>query len=124
MSVSDRVDLVALIQERIRQRIDALEPLVVEERMLRIALAVVESRLPASEVPRRTRAQQALAVIARAPGARPSEVAAGIGVGVTKIYPALRTLEERGFAHCADRGWFLGPSAQAIHEMVAGDPSG
>lgn len=124
MSVSEGVDVVARVQERIRQRIDALEPLLVEERMLRIVLAVVEARLPASVAPRRTRAQQALAAIASEPGARPREIAARLGIDVIKVYAALRTLEERGHAHCSERRWFLGPSAQAIHELVLGEESG
>ncbi len=89
MSVSEEVDVVGRVQERIRQRLDALEPLVVEERMLRIVLAVIEARMPAGVVPRRTRAQQALAVIARAPGSRPAEIAACVGIDVIKVYAAL-----------------------------------
>lgn len=124
MSVSEDVDVVGRVQERIRQRIDALEPLVAEERMLRIVLAVVEARMPAGVVPRRTRAQQALAVIARAPGSRPAEIAACVGIDVIKVYAALRTLEQRGHAHRSGRGWFPGPSARAIHALVLGEESG
>lgn len=124
MSVSETPDVVGLVRERIRQRIDALEPLLVEERMLRIVLAVVEARLPASVAPRRTRAQQTLAAIAGEPGARPAEIAARAGIDVIKVYAALRTLDERGYAHCTDRRWFLGPSAEAIHELVLGEEPG
>lgn len=124
MSVSEGVDVVARVQERIRQRIDALEPLVAEERMLRIVLAVIEARLPASAVPPRTRAQQALAAIAQAPGARPVEIAAHVGIDVIKVYAALRTLEQRGHAHRSGRGWFLGPSARAIDAVMRGEEPG
>lgn len=123
MSVSENADIVSVVRERIRERIDALEPAIVEERMLRIVLAVVEARLPVPAGHPRTRAQQALSVIAAAPGSRPTQVAAEIGVDVTKVYPALRTLEERGFAHCADRRWFLGPSTQVLRTLVRGDGS-
>lgn len=124
MSVSEGVDLVGRIRERIRQRIEALEPLVAEERMLRIVLAVIEARMPASDVPPRTRAQQALAAIAHDPGARPAEIAAHVGIDVIKVYAALRTLEQRGHAHRSGRGWFLGPSARAVHAVVLGEEPG
>lgn len=121
MSTADGADVVTIVRERIRQRVAALESLVVEERMLRILLAVIEARLPVPDGQSRTRAQQALAAIATAPGARPSQLAANVGVDVTKLYPALRALEERGFAHCSERRWFLGPSARAVHAVVRGD---
>lgn len=106
---------------QIERRIAALEPLVVEFRILRIALAAIECWTPRTDAAPRTRAQQVLEAIAWSPGVTPAEIAAYVGIGVTKVYPALRILETQGFAHRADRRWYLGPAGSTIHALVRGE---
>lgn len=117
-------DFVAQTRAQIERRIEALEPLVVEFRILRVTLAAIECWLPRSGVAPRTRAEQVLEAIAWGPGATASEIASSIGISATKVYPALRGLEDRGFAHRSDRRWYLGPAGSAIHTLLRGEGGG
>jgi hypothetical protein len=105
---------------QIERRIAALEPLIVEYRILRITLAAIDCWMPRPDAEPRTRAQQVLEAIAWTPGATPAEIASYAGIGVTKVYPALRILETQGFAHRSDRRWYLGPAGSTIPALVAG----
>jgi hypothetical protein len=112
------VDFVAETRAQIERRIEALEPLIVEFRILRVTLAAIECWLPRSGAAPRTRAEQVLEAIAWRPGATPSEIAASIGISATKVYPALRGLEGQGFVHRADRRWYLGPAGSTLHALL------
>lgn len=114
-------DFVLETRVQIERRIEALEPLVVEFRLLRVALAAIECWLPRSGTEPRTRAEQVLEAIAWRPGATPSELATYIGITAPKVYPALRALENEGFAHRADRRWYLGPAGSALHALLWGE---
>lgn len=119
----DGADFVAETRAQIERRIAALEPLVAEFRILRITLAAIECWAPPPGAPPRTRLQQVLEAIARKPGATPAEIAARVGVGVPKVYPALRTLEARGYAHRTGRRWYIGPTGSAIGALLRGEES-
>lgn len=114
-------DFVADTRVQIERRVEALEPFVVESRILRIALAAIDCWMPRPDGPPRTRAQQVLEVIAWRPGATTAEIAAHLGIGASKVYPALRVLESKGFAHHADRRWHLGPAGSAVHALLWGE---
>lgn len=114
-------DFVADTRVQIERRIAALEPLVIEFRILRIALAAIECWMPRPDGPPRTRAEQVLEVIAWRPGATTAEIAAQIGISPPKVYPALRTLEGKGFAHRTDRRWHLGPAGFAVQALLWGE---
>lgn len=114
------VDFVAETRVQIERRIEALEPLVVEFRILRITLAAIECWMPRPGASTRTRAQQVLEAIAWEPGPTPTEIASYIGISAPKVYPALRILEGQGFAHRAGRRWYLGPAGSAIQALLLG----
>lgn len=116
-AAADR-DFVADTRVQIVRRIEALEPLVAEFRILRITLAAIECWMPRTDAEPRTRVQQVLESIARKPGATPGMIAADLGIGAPKVYPALRMLEGQGYAHRTDRRWYLGPTGSAIGALL------